>query len=122
MTMRAAALATSAGTEHFAGMAKNRVQQAGGDDEVAQNVPARIQDQTNERFHVGIVAGVGVNVLAPIVGGVLGILGFAVRRSFAQCQNPKFAELRHSAGGLFLKPTMAGPVLELTLQIKFVFS
>jgi hypothetical protein len=69
---------------NFARVAKNCVQQAGGDQKMPHNVPAGVQHKANKGFHVRIVARVGGDVLAPVVGRVVGILGFAVGGRFPE--------------------------------------
>jgi hypothetical protein len=85
----------------FAGMAKQGVQQTTGDEEMAENVAAGVQHQTNEGFHVGIVARVGGNVFAPIVGGVFGIFRLPISGRFPQCQHAKLAQFGHAVGNCF---------------------
>ena len=55
----------------FARVAKQYVEQTSGDDEMPQNIPAGVQHDAHQRFHVRIVAGVSVNVRLPVRGGVL---------------------------------------------------
>ncbi len=44
-------------------------------------------------FHVGIVARVGLNVFAPIVGGMFGIFRFPIGGRFPQRQDAKLTKL-----------------------------
>ena len=69
----------------FPGMDEQRVERAGADQHVALDVPAGVEQQNVQAFHVWIEGGRGSDVFAPVLGGALGRVALEhLRRGFAQ--------------------------------------